>query len=133
MKKIISILGGLGISFTAQAQAETPYIDRDMFAVGVAIFAGGFALLFVLEIVKRLFDYQLKRRALELGLSEIPGKPDQAFRSTIKWLMIWVGIGTGFTLIYLTLPLGIHSVAIMSFCLAASFLGYFIYLKQTRN
>ncbi|RRB01140.1 hypothetical protein [Larkinella rosea] len=133
MKKLLSVLAGMAAPFVVQAQNTTPYIDRDLVAVGVALVAGGFGLLFILEIIKRLFAYQLKRKALELGLSEVPAQTGQESRTTIKWFAIWTGIGTGLTLVYLTLPVGIHSLAIMAFCLAASFLGYFFYLKQSRN
>ncbi|MVM39248.1 hypothetical protein GO730_19610 [Spirosoma sp. HMF3257] len=84
-------------------------------------------------MIKRLFDYQLKRRALELGVSEIPARETDEALTSIKWFSIWLGLGLGFTLIHFTLPLGIHSLAILAFCLAASFLGYFFFLKQSSS
>lgn len=131
MRNVFPVLIGLVISWPAYAQATTTYIDRDLVAIGVTILAGGFGLLFLLEVVKRLFDYQLKRKALELGLPEVPARDGQESRSILKWVAIWTGLGSGLTIVQFTLPLGIHSLAIMCFCLAASFLGYYLYLKQS--
>jgi len=40
-------------------------------------------------------------------------------------------IGIGLLIIDATLPLGIHSVAIMAFSIALSFLGYFMYIRRS--
>ncbi|WP_020597220.1 hypothetical protein [Spirosoma panaciterrae] len=129
LKKIPALLAVMAPGLV-QAQTATPYIDRDLVALGVAILAGGVGLLALLEVIKRLFDYQLKRRALELGVSEIPARETDEALTTLKWFSIWLGLGLGLTLVHFTLPLGIHSLAILAFCLAASFLGYFLFLKQ---
>ncbi|QHV95373.1 hypothetical protein [Spirosoma endbachense] len=133
MKQLIRVLTALATPLTVQAQTTTPYIDRDLFAVCVTIVGGGFVLLFILEVIKRLFDFLLKRKALELGLQQAPTTSQPNYTSPIKWFAIWIGLGIGLTIIYYTFPLGIHSLAIMSFCLAASFLSYFIFLKQSAN
>ena len=133
MKKLIYVLIALVTPLTVKAQTVTPYIDRDLFAVCMTIIGGGFILLFILEVINRLFNFLLKRKALELGLQEAPTSPQPDYTSPIKWLALWTGLGTGLTLIYYTLPLGIHSLAIMCFCLAASFLGYFLFLKHSAN
>lgn len=133
MKKLIRVLIILVTPLTGKAQTVTPYIDRDLFAVCMTIIGGGFVLLFILEVIKRLFDFLLKRKALELGLQEVPTNPYPDYTSPIKWLALWTGLGTGLTIIYYTFPLGIHSLAIMCFCLAASFLGYFLFLKHSAN
>ena len=49
----------------------------------------------------------------------------------IKWFLILSGIGAGLTIITFFLPVGIHSIAIMVFSIAFSFLAYFYYLKQS--
>jgi hypothetical protein len=51
----------------------------------------------------------------------------------IKWFLILAGIGVGLTVISFSMPLGIHSLAIMAFSLALSFLGYFYFIKQSGN
>jgi Zn-dependent protease with chaperone function len=51
----------------------------------------------------------------------------------IKWFALLAGIGAGLTIVNYTLPLGIHSLAIMMFSISLSFLGYFFYLKLSGN
>jgi hypothetical protein len=43
------------------------------------------------------------------------------------------GTGVGLTLVNYTMPLGVHSIAIMSFSIAASFLGYYLFIRKTRE
>ena len=56
--------------------------------------------------------------------------PKEDRNINIKWFAILTGIGMGLTIINYTLPLGIHPLAIIAFSIAASFLGYFLFLKQ---
>jgi hypothetical protein len=49
----------------------------------------------------------------------------------IKAFLILAGIGLGLTVINFTIPMGIHSFAIMAFSIALSFLGYFFYIRRS--
>ena len=86
---------------------------------------------FILSLVKLIFDHRIKNRIIERGSSEnivsqllLPGK-SEGRNMAIKWAIIFAGIGAGLSLIDVFRPFGIHSLAIMSFCIAASFLVYY--------
>ena len=138
MRKIMSTLTILAAPLTVQAQPIT-YLDRDLFAICVTIMAGGFVLLFLLEITKRFFEYRLKNKILELGVPEdlattvLKGKSNKDSMVSIKWFFIFTVVGIGLTIITYTRPLGIHSLAIMAFSLAAGFLGFFFFIKRSSN
>lgn len=140
MKKIISIGTGIASPFFVNAQnTGTPHIDKDIFNVCATIFAVGLFMIFVLVILKRNMDYKLKNKIIEKGVPEnvassiLQTDPKENRNINIKWFAILTGLGAGLTIIYYTLPLGIHSLAIMAFCIAASFLGYFFFLKQAEK
>jgi len=61
-----------------------------------------------------------------------PGAKDTK-NQIIKWFLVLTGLGLGLTIISMTLPLGIHSMAIMSFSIALSFLGYYVFTKRTEK
>lgn len=128
-------------SFTLPAQDSIPIqnvnINGDVFNIGATIFVIILVMIFVLSILKRMLDYRLKNKIADKGVSEIiassilqsDSKEDGAIN--IKWFSILAGIGVGLTIVNYTLPLGIHSLAIMSFSIALSFLGYHYYLKRS--
>jgi hypothetical protein len=76
---------------------------------------------------------------VEKGISEniassiLQTNPKEDRNINIKWFAILAGLGTALTIINFTLPLGIHSLAIMAFCIASSFLGYFFFIKYSEK
>ena len=140
MKKIISIATVIATPFFVNAQnTNTPTIDKEIFNVSATIFVVGLFMIFILVILKRIMDYRLKTKIVEKGIPEniassiLQTNPKEDRNINIKWFAILAGLGTGLTIIYYTLPLGIHSLAIMAFCIAASFLGYFLFLRQSER
>lgn len=141
MIKTICISAMTANSFTLPAQDSIPIqnvnINGDVFNIGATIFVIILVMIFVLSILKRMLDYRLKNKIADKGVSEIiassilqsDSKEDGAIN--IKWFSILAGIGVGLTIVNYTLPLGIHSLAIMSFSIALSFLGYHYYLKRS--
>ena len=49
----------------------------------------------------------------------------------LQWFFILVAIGIGFTIMNLTRPFGLHSLAIMAFSIAAGFGGYYFFTRGT--
>jgi hypothetical protein len=94
-------------------------------------------MLFILAIMKRVLENRVKNKIIDKGVSEnlaasiLQSDPAESTNSNFKWFAILAGLGVALTIIYYTQPLGIHSLAIMAFCLAAAFLGYFIFLRVT--
>ncbi|MFC0773781.1 hypothetical protein [Terrimonas alba] len=137
MKKIVTlILAGL-ITSSASAQDNYPRIDGEVFRTVAVLFVLLAFMFFIISILKRIFEYRLKNKIVEKGIAEniassiLQTDARENKDSNIKWAAILAGLGAGLTLINYTMPLGIHSLAIMSFCIALSFLGYFLYLKSS--
>lgn len=140
MKKVINIVVIAAMPIIGNAQnSNTQDIDEDVFNACAAIFTAGLVMIFILAIIKRIIDYRIKNKIVEKGIPEnivssiLQTSPNENRNTNIKWFAILAGIGTGLTIIYYTLPLSILSLAIMTFCLAASFLGYYFFLKQSEK
>ncbi len=138
MKTIKSLIAFIFTPCLASAQNNYPFqMDENVFNAIASIFVLGLVLLFILSIVKRLLDSRLKNKIIEKGIPEnaITAilKPNSKENENIKWFVILTGLGVAFTLINYTLPLGFHSIAIMAFSLAGSFLGYYFISKKYGN
>lgn len=130
------------LSSVAAAQDTKSYqnmgIWEEVFKISATIFVVILVMIFILTVLKRILDYRIKNRIVERGVSE--NLASSLLRSdtghgniNIKWFLILTGTGVGLTLVNYTLPLGIHSIAIMSFAIAASFLGYHQYMNRSRK
>ena len=140
MKKMISIAAIMAAPMMLKAQGTIAMqFNEEIFRVVSSIFVVGLFMIFILGILKRIMDFRLKNKIVEKGIPEnvvssiLQTHPKEDRNSNIKWFAILTGLGAGLTIIYYTLPLGIHSLAIMAFCIAASFLGYFFFLKLSEK
>ena len=115
---------------------KNSYNNMQMFEVLTTIFAAGLFMTFILLVLKRVYDYRLKTKIVEKGVPEniiasiLQPSRNEDGNSNIKWFSILAGIGAGLTIVNYTQPLGIHSLAIMSFCISISFLGYYFFTKK---
>ena len=140
MKKVINVSFIVAAPVFANAQSSNQLvIDKEVFNVCASIFTVGLFMIFILAIIKRIMDYRIKHRIVEKGVPQnvassiLQTSPNENRNINIKWFAILSGIGLGLIIIYYTLPLNIHSLAIMAFCVAASFLGYYFFLKQSEK
>lgn len=140
MKKIISTMILVLLPFIVSAQdAGAQPIDKEIFRICATIFTVGLFMVFILVVMRRAMDYRLKNKFIEIGIPEnmvtsiLQTNPKEDINSNVKWFAILFGTGVGLTVIYYTLPIGIHSLAIMSFSIAASFLGYYFFVKQQQK
>ncbi|HWV29065.1 MAG TPA: hypothetical protein VN038_05410 [Dyadobacter sp.] len=135
MKKILSIIS-LAAPASAQAMGNT-YIDRDQVALGVTVLLVALVLAFLLELTKRYFQYRLKEKILESGVSEefaallLQQDRRQTLQTCIKWLAIFLGMALGFTIIALVDLAPWAALAMLSLCLSGSFVGYYFFLKKS--
>ena len=114
-------------------------IDREFTAM-LGTLAGMYIVVsFILAVTRSIQEYRLKSKLIEKGVSDKvveqflqPG-PKDTRSQIIKWFMILAGLGVGLTIISMTLPLGIHSMAIMSFSIALSFLGYYFFTRKSKD
>lgn len=138
MKKILSIisLAFLTAPASAQAMADT-YIDRDQIALGVTVLLVALILAFLLELTRRYFQYRVKEKILESGVSEelaaLLLQPDrrQNLQTCVKWLAIFLGMALGFTIVALTNLAPWAALAVLSLCLSGSFASYYLFLKKS--
>lgn len=137
MKKSIIIL--LACLCPVFAHAQDGLYAPEIFRVVAMIFTVGLFMWFILAIMKRLMDNKLKNKIVDKGVpdsvvaSVLKTNPKEDLNANVKWFAIFAGLGIALTAIHYTLPLGIHSLAIMAFSIAASFLGYFLFLKQSEK
>lgn len=140
MKKILSLALVVVSPFIVSAQdGNSTEFERKIFEICATIFVVGLFMIFILTIMKRILDHRLKNKILERGITDsvalsiLQTNPNENRNINIKWFAILAGLGVGLTIVDFTRPLGIHSLAIMAFCIAVSFLGYFYYLKQSEK
>jgi hypothetical protein len=143
MKKAIIIIAALGASLVAYAQDKPePLINRELIfdLVHVIVFILVIYLIssFILQLVRQNFDFRLKSKILERQTEENIVhqlvQPDKInpLNSILQWICALVSVGVGFALINLTLPFGLHSLAIMAFSIAAGLGVYYFVAKRTK-
>ena len=114
-------------------------VPENVFNAVASIFTAGLFMLFILAILKRILDNRLKNKIIDKGIPEnivssiLQTNPKEDRNLNIKWFAILTGLGIGLTIINYTLPLGFHSLAIMAFSIAVSFLGYYLFAKKYDN
>ena len=135
MKKIITITTAGLACFTANAQGEMEF-RPEVFRAVASIFVVGMFMYFIINIIKRIFDQRLKNKIVDKGISEniansILSTERENGNANIKWFSILAGLGIGLMGVNYTQPLGFHSLAIMAFSISLSFLGYYLFTKNT--
>ncbi len=144
MKKIATLSSILLISVAANAQGDfETFRDREFnfdFLHTTGVLIGIFLFTsFFLAIIRLFLDSRLKSKMIEKGVSETvveqflqPTNRDSK-SVAIKWFLILACIGLGLSLVNMTLPIGIHSIAIMAFSISLSFLGYYFFIKKANK
>ena len=140
MKKILSITAASLMSFFANAQGYTSGMqyNQDVFEACAAIFVVGMFMVFIITVMKKIFEHRLKNKIVDKGISESIAQSiletktaEEDKNVNIKWFAILAGIGLGLTGVNYTQPLGFHSLAIMAFSISLSFLGYYLFTRNT--
>ena len=140
MKKAITLftISSLPLISLAQIARDTYQREFDMtiFNVCATIFVVGLFMVFILTVMKRILEHRIKNKIVDKGISEnlasalLESEPLDRGNVNIRWFSILAGLGTALAIIKYTEPLGIHSLAIMAFCIAGSFLGYYFFSKS---
>lgn len=130
---------GIG-ELLAQNSRAVPYAARldseDVFNVSATIIVLIVVLAFIITVVRQVFENKIKNKIIDKGISEsqisaiFQANSGDAKYVNIKWFMLMAGLGLGLTIIHYTMPLGVHSLAIMAFSVACSFLGYHYFLQR---
>lgn len=136
MTLLLLLFAGLA---QAQGDGYRYKINQEIFEITAAIAVTLMVMLFILAVIKRYLDHKLKNKIVDKGISEnmaaslLQTTPAENGNQHIKWFAILAGIAGGLTAVNYTQPLGIHSLAIMSFSLALAFLGYYFFVKNSTS
>ncbi len=116
---------------TTEALSQTLHVD-----VIVPVILVGLLVFWIISLVKYLLEHRLKNKIIDREISEqlatsileknSKNKNDEA----MKLAILLCSVGTGLMITYCTMPLHIHSLAIIAFSVGAGYLGYFSYLKN---
>ena len=119
--------------------SEGNSFSKQLFEIPATLVAAFLFAYFIIAIIRSILDNRLKSKMIDKGVSDKvieqflqPTRTD-AKSQALKWFLLLAGTGLGLSAVSATLPFGIHSIAIIAFCLALSFLGYFIYIKRTEK
>jgi hypothetical protein len=144
MKKLTTVMLCIFIFGAARADERGGFpIDRDFlvdaFHIGATIFLLYLCFNFILELLQRNLDHRIKSRAIAAGSSEtmvgrLLARQKKDFRrGALAWICVLLAIGLGLTIINLTLPFGLHSVAILAFSIGAGLLAFYLISGRGRD
>ena len=141
--KLLSLLSLVAIAVQAQDREPDfdPLKDRQ-FYFDILNITGIMLVIyliskFITTLLKQNFDYRLRSKMIEKGTEEnivsqlVAPTPKNPRSNVLQWFFVLAGIAVGFTIVDFTRPFGLHSLAIMAFCVAAGFAGnYYATRKQ---
>lgn len=103
------------------------------------LFAITLVVILIIQVTRYVLDYKLKNKIIDRDISEqlansileksVSDKKDDS----IKWAFLLLGLSGGLTVTYYTMPLHIHSLAIIAFCIGISSLSYYFFLKHFKK
>lgn len=144
MKRALLFAAALCGSVVTYAQDKPePLINREfifdlthIIAVLLVIY---FITSFILQLLRANFEFRLKSRILERQTEEnIVSqlvRPDKVnpLNTVLQWICTLVSVGIGFLLIEFAQPLGLHSLGIMAFCVAAGLGLYYYFVTRSKR
>lgn len=93
----------------------------------------------VVTMFKTFFDYRLKSRLIDKGVSDeslphyfLPDKPQSGLYESLKWGLVAAGLGMGL-IIANYVPVGLISVGVVVLFVAAGFIAYFMIITKRFN
>lgn len=140
MKKSLIATAIMSVAFVFKAQARNDNNwNFEVMKVTAVLSVIIIIALFILTFLKYVLESRIKNRIIDKGITESLAtsilsntKKDDKLQ-TLKWFCLLAATGLGLMLVYYTLPLDIHSFAIMAFSIAIGYLGYYFIMKQASN
>ncbi len=147
MKKLFVTVSAIAFALSSNAQDNNnfePFKDRQFIFDSVNICAILLVIYllsnFILRIIRQSLDFKLRNKIIDKGTSEPivaqilqPESNKEKRNYLLQWFFILAAIGLGFTIMNITKPFGLHSLAIMAFSIAAGFGGYYFFTRETGN
>ena len=93
----------------------------------------------VILVTRYILDYRLRNKIIDRGISEqlasslLEKSATDKKEDSIKWAFLLLGLSGGLIVTYYTMPLDIHSLAIIAFSIGVSFLSYYFFLKHSKQ
>lgn len=144
MKKLFVSVSALFVALAGNAQDNTydPFKDRQFIfdAMNICAILLVIYLLseFILRIIRQSLEFKLKNRIIDKEINERvvaqlvqPESKKEKRSYLLQWFCILAAVGLGFSIMSLSKPFGLHSLAIMAFCIAAGFGGYYFFTRET--
>jgi tellurite resistance protein TehA-like permease len=139
MKKSLIITSLASVVFMFDAQAQNRGFDHEAMRIVAVIFVMVLIAVFILTFLRYILDNRIKHRIIEKGIAQdlvssllANNKKDDKLQ-TLKWVCLLAATGAGLLLVYYTLPIDIHSFAIMCFSISLGYLGYYFIMKQAQK
>lgn len=144
MKKIctsiMSLIGSTLIFAQGSApETPTPPVSFDSYIqVILPLFAIGLVVTLIIQVTRYILEFRLKNKIIDRGISEhlasslLEKSSDDKKEDSIKWAFLLLGLSGGLIVTYYTMPLDIHSLAIIAFSIGLSFLAYYFFLKNSK-
>lgn len=144
MKKIFITITGIATSVAANAEDSNfdPFKDRQFVFDSLNICAILLVIYilsnFIFKIIKQSLDFKLKNKIIDKETGEPvvaqlmqPETNKEKRNYILQWFFVLAAIGLGFSIMNLSRPFGLHSLAIMAFSIAAGFGGYYFFTRET--
>ena len=140
-------MSAIAIALSSSAQDNNnfePFKDRQFIFDSVNICAILLVIYllsnFILRIIRQSLDFKLRNKIIDKGTSEPivaqilqPESNKEKRNYLLQWFFILAATGLGFTIMNITKPFGLHSLAIMAFSIAAGFGGYYFFTRENGN
>jgi len=147
MKKLFITISAIALALSSNAQDNNnfdPFKDRQFIFDSVNICAVLLVIYllsnFIVRLVRQSLDFKLRNKIIDKETSESivaqilqPESNREKRNYLLQWFFILAAIGLGFTIMTMTKPFGLHSLAIMAFSIAAGFGGYYFFTRENRN
>ena len=147
MKKLFVTVSAIAFALSSNAQDNNnfePFKDRQFIFDSVNICAILLVIYllsnFILRIIRQSLDFKLRNKIIDKGTSEPivaqilqPESNKEKRNYLLQWFFILAAVGLGFTIMNITKPFGLHSLAIMAFSIAAGFGGCYFFTRENGN
>lgn len=108
-------------------------INMEVVHIVSILFIFGLIMAFIVLLVKRVLDYQLKKKMIDRGVTDevaaaLLQKDSQSEKQlSLKWFFLFAGTALGLVGTHYTQPLGMHSLAILCAGIALGYLCFYLY------
>ncbi len=146
MKKTFATASAIITTIAASAQDNNfdPFKDRQFIFDSLNICAVLLVIYiisnFIIRIIRQSLDFKLKNKIIDKGTGESivaqimkPETNREKRNYLLQWFFIMAAVALGFSIMSFSKPFGLHSLAIMAFCIAAGFGGYYFFTRETEK